>query len=49
MWPIRALGYVISFLQRVLAAVQRVFRIIDLEPSVKNLNEGKPLTYVKGE
>jgi len=45
----RALGFTISAFQRALAAAQRVYEVIDAEPSVRNAEGAGRLESVEGE
>ncbi len=49
MWPMRALGFIISSLQRGLAAASRVFEIIDQPPRIKDRPNAVELKSVRGE
>ena len=49
MWPMRALGFMISSIQRALAAAERVFDIIDSAPRVREEPGAVELRKVKGE
>jgi len=49
MWPMRALGFTISAFQRALAAAQRVYEVIDVVPSVRNVEGAGRLEGVEGE
>ena len=47
--PIKRLSRVIGNIQRAMAAAQRVFDVLDLPESIKNLPEAKVLPTVKGQ
>ena len=47
--PIKRLSRVIGNIQRAMAAAQRVFDVLDLPESIKNLPEAKALPTVKGQ
>ena len=47
--PIKLLSRVIGNIQRAMAAAQRVFDVLDLPESIKNLPEAKVLPTVKGQ
>lgn len=47
--PIKRLSRVIGNIQRAMAAAQRVFDVLDLPESIKNLPEAKALPIVKGQ
>ncbi|HHC19032.1 MAG TPA: ABC transporter ATP-binding protein, partial [Euryarchaeota archaeon] len=49
MWPMRALGFTISSLQRGLAAASRVFEIMDRPPRIKDKPNAIELKDVRGE
>ena len=49
MWPMRALGFTISSIQRALAAAARVFEIIDWRPSVSFSGEQSLPAEFRGE
>jgi len=49
MWPMRALGFIISSLQRGLAAASRVFAIIDQPPRIQDKPGAIELESIKGE
>lgn len=49
MWPMRALGFMISSVQRALAAAERVYEIIDSAPKVRDEPGAIELVDVKGE
>lgn len=47
--PIKRLSRVIGNIQRAMAAAQRVFDVLDLPETIKNLPEAKALPIVKGQ
>ena len=47
--PIKRLSRVIGNIQRAMAAAQRVFDVLDLPETIKNLSEAKALPTVKGQ
>ena len=47
--PIKRLSRVIGNIQRAMAAAQRVFDVLDLPETIKNLPEAKALPTVKGQ
>lgn len=49
MWPMRALGFMISSTQRALAAAERVYEIIDSAPQVRDEPGAIELKNVKGD
>lgn len=49
MWPMRALGFMISSVQRALAAAERVFEIIESAPKVRDEPGAIDLKDVRGE
>ncbi len=49
MWPMRALGFMVSSIQRALAAAERVYEIIDSAPAVKDEPGAVDLRDVRGE
>lgn len=49
MWPMRALGFMISSIQRALAAAERVYEVIDSAPKVRDEPGAIELRDVRGE
>ena len=47
--PIKRLSRVYGNIQRALAAAQRVFDILDLQPEIQEIADAKPLPYIKGD
>lgn len=47
--PIKRLSRVYGNIQRALAAAQRVFDILDLQPEIQEAPNAKPLPYIKGD
>lgn len=46
--PVKRLGNIYSDIQRALAAAQRIFEVLDIEPEVKELRNAKELPTVDG-
>ena len=47
--PIKRLSRVYGNIQRALAAAQRVFEILDLQPEIQEIANAQPLPYIKGD
>ena len=47
--PIKRLSRVYGNIQRALAAAQRVFDILDLQPEIQEVPNAQPLPYIKGD